>query len=241
MLRIAICDDDEVDLRRNEAVIKKDLDRRGISDSETDCFLLPEELIDASPPYDLYFLDIEMPLSNGLETAKKLRGKGIAAPVVYVTNYTTFALAAYEVFPLSLISKPLTETTLKTVLDEFFHRYYGVTEQRLAFKTSEGLTMFSPAEIIYFHCIARNDIIAVTGIGMFTINEKFEELNDKMTSHGFYKIRRNIIINLSHVKAVTDDCKVKMTNSMILPVAFRLKNDFLAALAGNAIARFTGS
>jgi DNA-binding LytR/AlgR family response regulator len=118
MLRIAICDDEEVDLCHNTTQIKKDLSRRGFADSEIDGFTSPGKLLQAAA-YDLYFLDIEMPGGNGLETAKSLRAKGINAPLVYVTNYTAFALAAYAVFPLSLISKPLTGETVKNVMDEF--------------------------------------------------------------------------------------------------------------------------
>jgi DNA-binding LytR/AlgR family response regulator len=239
MLRIAICDDEEVDLCHNEAAIKKDLSRRGIPYSEICSFTSPEKLIEDS--FDLYFLDIEMPGSNGLETAKKLRLKGIETPIVYVTNYTAFALAAYEVFPLSLVSKPLTAETVKNVMDEFFRRYKNESERKLAFKTTDGLTMISPSDIIYLHCVARNDIIAVAKDRMYSLHEKFEDLYEKTASHGFFKIRRDIIVNLSHVKGVTDDCKVKMMGGMLLPVAFRVKNDFLAAVAGNAIARISGS
>ncbi|MDR0944499.1 MAG: LytTR family DNA-binding domain-containing protein [Ruminococcus sp.] len=238
MLRIAICDDEEVDLCHNEAAVKKDLSRRGIPYSEICSCTSPEKLLEGS--FDLYFLDIEMPCSNGLETAKKLREKGIGAPIVYVTNYTAFALAAYEVFPLSLVSKPLTDKTVKNVMDEFFRRFKDESERRIAFKTTEGLTMLTPSEIIYLHCVARNDIIAVTKSKMYTLREKFEDLYEKTSPHGFFKIRRDIIVNLSHVKAVTDDCSVKMTGGALLPVAFRVKNDFLAAVAGNAIASFSG-
>jgi DNA-binding LytR/AlgR family response regulator len=126
-------------------------------------------------------------------------------------------------------------------MDEFFRRYTGETERKIAFKTEDGITYLPPSEIIYFHCLARNDIIAVTPGGMITFRDKFDDLYEKIAKHGFYRIRRDIIVNLSHVKAVDDDFKVKMTGDTVLSIAYRVKNDFLAAVADNALARFSGS
>jgi hypothetical protein len=48
-------------------------------------------------------------------------------------------------------------------------------------------------------------------------------------------------VNLSHVKAVDDNFKVKVTGDTELTVAIRVKNDFLAAVADNAISRISNN
>jgi DNA-binding LytR/AlgR family response regulator len=240
MLRIAVCDDEQDDLNNNRAVIESDLLGRGITEFELECFDDPDVLISSETIFGLIFLDIEMPGRNGIDTAAKLREKGISTPFVYVTNYTSFALAAYSVFPLSLVSKPLTKDTVKNIMDEFFRRAASDTPKRIEVKTAGGMLMLLPSDIIYFNCIAKKDIIAVTASSMITLTEKFDTLYEKIAGFNFFRIRRDLIVNLGHVKAIVDDSKVKMTGDIILPVAHRVKNDFLAALSKKVIVELAG-
>jgi DNA-binding LytR/AlgR family response regulator len=240
MLRIAVCDDEQDDLKNNRAVIESDLLGRGITEFEIKCFYDPDALIACETIFGLIFLDIEMPGRNGIDTAAKIREKGVSTPFVYVTNYTSFALAAYSVFPLSLVSKPLTKDTVKNIMDEFFRRAASDTPKLIEVKTAGGMLMLLPSDIIYFNCVAKKDIIAVTASSMITLTEKFDTLYEKISEYNFFRIRRDIIVNLGHVKAVVDDSKVKLTGGIILPVAHRVKNDFLAALSKKVIVELAG-
>jgi DNA-binding LytR/AlgR family response regulator len=240
MLRIAVCDDERDDLKNNRIIIENDLLGRGITDFEIKCFDDPNALIDSETVFGLIFLDIEMPGKNGIDTAAKIREKGLSAPFVYVTNYASFALAAYSVFPLSLVTKPLTGDTVKNVMDEFFRRAAENSPKRIEVKSKDGMLMLLPSEIIYFNCVAKKDIIAVTGSRVITVIEKFDSLYEKIAEYNFFRIRRDIIVNLGHVKAIVDDSKVKMSNDAVLPVAHRVKNDFLAAVSKKVIVELAG-
>ncbi|MDR0974826.1 MAG: LytTR family transcriptional regulator DNA-binding domain-containing protein [Ruminococcus sp.] len=240
MFRIAICDDDKDDIISNRTIIEQDLLGRGITDFEIICFDDPEELIESSILFSLIFLDIEMPGRNGIDTAIKIREKGISTPFVYVTNYTSFALVAYSVFPLSLVTKPLTSDIVKNVMDEYFRRHDNAKPKLIEVKSAGGALMLLPSDIIYFNCVAKKDIIAVTNSSMITLTEKFDTLYERVSEFNFFRIRRDIIVNLGHVKAITDDGKVKMSNDTILPVAHREKNEFYAALSKKVIVELGG-
>ena len=47
--------------------------------------------------YDVIFLDIEMPLMDGMETAEKIRKLDPYVILIFVTNMSQLALKAYEV------------------------------------------------------------------------------------------------------------------------------------------------
>ncbi|MDR0986925.1 MAG: LytTR family DNA-binding domain-containing protein [Ruminococcus sp.] len=240
MLRIAICDDESDDLKNNRVIIEGDLLGRGITEFEIKCFDDPVSLINSETIFSLIFLDIEMPGKNGIDTAAKIREKGLSTPFVYVTNYTSFALAAYSVFPLSLVTKPLTNDIVKNVLDEFFRRAHDASPKLIEVKSADGLLMLLPSDIIYFNCVAKKDIIAVTKSSVITVSETFDSLYDKIAEFNFFKIRRDIIVNLGHVKGITSDGKVKMSNDSVLPIAHRVKNEFLAALSKKVIVELAG-
>ncbi len=47
--------------------------------------------------FDLIFMDIDMPGINGMETSLKIREKGIATPLIFVTNLPQYAISGYKV------------------------------------------------------------------------------------------------------------------------------------------------
>jgi DNA-binding LytR/AlgR family response regulator len=100
--------------------------------------------------------------------------------------------------------------------------------------------MLNPQDILYFNCVAKKDVIAVTKNAALTINERFEDIYSKVEGYNFFKIRRDIIVNLFHVKAFTADHKAVMSNNMFLPVSSRQKNEFVLALSKSVIAAFNG-
>jgi DNA-binding LytR/AlgR family response regulator len=241
MMRIAVCDDEADDLLHNKECIRTELLGRGITEFEVDMFERPDKLFDTGKPYNLIFLDIEMPGMNGIDTAKLMRERGMSTPFVYITNHSDYAFAAYAVFPLSLIKKPIYPATLRPIMDEFLRRTASSLPKCIELQTDSGFRFLAPSEIIYFNCIAKRDIIAVTENGSsITITERFDDLYGKIAKYNFFKIRRDIIINLSHVKAVDSANRVVMSNETVLNVSHRTKNDFLSALSETVIAEFTG-
>ena len=76
MLKIAICDDSRSDVERLEQAF----DELHHSDVEYDVYFSAAELLQSlerhEDKYHVYIFDIEMPQMNGLELAKKIRGKG---------------------------------------------------------------------------------------------------------------------------------------------------------------------
>ena len=47
--------------------------------------------------YDVIFLDIEMPGSNGLEAAREIHSKDDAVGIIFVTSMVPYAINGYEV------------------------------------------------------------------------------------------------------------------------------------------------
>ena len=114
-MRIAVCDDEE----RFRLDIKKHIDKIYNSlDVVVDCFSGGKELIASfeARPYDLVFLDIEMPEMDGITLAKKLRDMNDKIYIVFLTGHVEYALEGYEVNALRYLTKPIQDDKLKEVL-----------------------------------------------------------------------------------------------------------------------------
>ena len=110
MIRIAILDDEKADLEKEEQITRQYFyNRQAESEIATyqsvEWFLLglTEE------QFDIYILDAEMPVKNGIEVAKEIRKLYPEPVIIYVTNHLNYAVEAYEVNTYRYIAKDTME------------------------------------------------------------------------------------------------------------------------------------
>ena len=70
-----------------------------------------------SSQIDVVFLDIEMPGTNGLELARKLKVCAPSTHVVFVTGYPEYALDAWQTQARGFLVKPVEDTDLLRVIE----------------------------------------------------------------------------------------------------------------------------
>jgi DNA-binding LytR/AlgR family response regulator len=66
--------------------------------------------------FNVVFLDIEMPVMNGLEVSKKLRELDANVSIIFVTNFGSLAINGYDVQALDFLVKPVKSLDVKECL-----------------------------------------------------------------------------------------------------------------------------
>ena len=129
MLRIGICDDEELITKRLMRILyslEKNQSENYDIEVYTDSVKLSEKL-SAGKRYDLIFLDHLMPNLDGIGTIKILKKMGNKIPVVAMTaNVVTEVEEKYlkEGFD-DYISKPINIKTLNKLLQKYFKKDKG--------------------------------------------------------------------------------------------------------------------
>ena len=106
-MRIAICDDEEQFRAGLRALITKLI---GDLDPEINSFHDGHDLLAEfdRKPYDIVFLDIEMPEMDGITLARTLRSRSSEVLIVFLTGHVEYAIEGYEVNALRYLTKPVT-------------------------------------------------------------------------------------------------------------------------------------
>ena len=67
--------------------------------------------------FDVLFLDIEMPGTNGISIAKELMKSFPRLNVIYITGYENYAFDSYETFASAYLLKPINTAKIKRAMD----------------------------------------------------------------------------------------------------------------------------
>lgn len=106
-MNIAIVEDNAGDRNKLVSFLKKyeEETKQSFSISEYDN---GEKLItDLSKDYDLVFMDIMLPIENGLDVSRELRKQNFNGEIVFVTNMCQYAIMGYEVDAMAFLVKPI--------------------------------------------------------------------------------------------------------------------------------------
>jgi two-component system response regulator LytT len=213
-VRIAICDDEE----RYRVELKTLLDKLLINvDCGIDTFDDGNILTDAfrAAPYDLVFLDIEMPSVDGITLAKKIRSFSDSVYIVFLTSHIEYALEGYEVNALRYLTKPVDLAKLKEVI-RYVQDRQGNSRQIIIKEDGEEI-LIDIGNVIYMESENQN-VRIVTMSGEHSIRYNIGDFEEKLRNYGFFRIHRGYLVSLSKVKKLVKN-DVLMEGDAVLPVS----------------------
>ena len=150
MIRIAILDDEKADLEKEEQITRQYFyNRQAESEIATyqsvEWFLLglTEE------QFDIYILDAEMPVKNGIEVAKEIRKLYPEPVIIYVTNHLNYAVEAYEVNTYRYIAKDTMEKGLNAAYETLLPILLAKEERYYIVKKRSELEKIAYSDIFY--------------------------------------------------------------------------------------------
>ncbi|MBQ2777233.1 MAG: response regulator transcription factor, partial [Peptococcaceae bacterium] len=111
MLRIAVCDDEQLYLDKTRAMLEQYAAEHNV-EITAEAFVNSSALLDsieAGERHDIYLLDIYMPGVSGMSVATDLRSKGVRSPIIFLTSSTEHAVEAFGVDATHYLLKPYTQ------------------------------------------------------------------------------------------------------------------------------------
>lgn len=240
-INIAAVDDLPADLDRLCSALERFAASRGLSVDVT-TFPSGEALLSAPGlgSFELVFLDIVMGGLNGLETARRLRGKGCEALLVFVTTEAGYALEGYEVEAAGFFVKTREEgeeQRFERLMERLLRRlrrgeYIDLSATHAAVRV--------PASDVLYAEVLDHEMRMLTRRGELRLRMTVEELKPLLPGDGrFFECHRGIVINLDAVSRLEAQVAV-MENGDRLPVSRRRRQALEQAYAERSIARVRG-
>lgn len=221
MIHLAICDDDKrfLEYLAGEVEGWAQAEREACSVElypGADAFLFAWE---ERKNTDILLLDIEMPGTDGIALARKLRQLGDLIGIIFVTGNPDFALEGYDLEAVSYLVKPVKRERLWAAL--------GRARERIADRTAIVASLFGgEVEKVYVSdiCCLESDghdcIIWKRDGRKLICKSGLQQLEQEVgdCSGSFFKPHRSYYVNLEHVERIGKK-EIKMDNQMMVPIA----------------------
>lgn len=223
MIRISIVEDDPNDLQQLIDCLQR-YEREQPVEFSINSYDHPQAFLNAYQcDSDMILMDIEMPLFNGIETARQLRAVDPHVPLVFITNMAQYAISGYEVEAADYVLKPINYRRFVALLGRILRLRERNREKEILIKSGSKMIR-TPVSAIYYVEIRDHLLIYWTRDGRIDSWGKLSEAEAELADHGFVRCNSANLVNLQHVTAV-ENGEVTVGGT-VLPLSRRRRKGF---------------
>lgn len=185
-------------------------------------------LADYHGDYDVVFLDMQMPIMDGMETAERLRKSDATVLVVFVTNFAQYAIKGYKVQAFDYVLKPVSYGNFRLLMDKLTSLFFERKKKTVALIAGSGMVRLSVSEIYYVESNLHN-LIYHTKQGEITKRGKLDDAEKGLKEFGFSRCANSFLVNMECVENIKG--KTAIVAGTSIPITRGKRIAFLAEVA----------
>jgi two-component system LytT family response regulator len=243
MIRTLIIEDEPKNRIRLRNMIESDFPNIDLA-GEADGVKTGIEAINSLKP-ELVLLDIRLADGDAFELLDK--AGEITFKIIFITAYEEYALKAIKFSALDYLLKPISSEDLKLAIDKAEQQI--MNELRLKLSTLQlNLNPDKKNKTIVLRTMNKIYLVEIMEIircesdGSYTrvftkegkeymVSVPMKEYEDILLDHGFFRIHKSHIINLSYIESFDKEGYVRLKDTTSLPVSRRKKNELLEVIS----------
>jgi len=226
-MRIAIVEDKEQHIETLKTYLQRYEKEENVK-LEVYTFLDGLKFLDSyKTRFDIVFMDVDMPYINGVETAKRLRQMDRNVCLIFVTEYSQFAINGYEVEAFDFIVKPVDYEKFHLRLSKAIATVNKNDLGTICIKNKDLVRMVKVADIYYLESRDHKIIYHLTDEDVETWGA-LDNIEKTLPNKYFARCGTSYLVNLSYVISVKGN-EVVLPN-VVLPISRLKKKEFIDKL-----------
>lgn len=222
MLNIALCDDEFATANYFYEHLCRLLKKLNIVfsiDLFTDSGKLLADLY-AEKRWDIYFLDIDMPLVNGLNLGKKIRELDGGCYIIYISIHREYVYDSLETKPFRFIPKDEFSSRIEPCMKDLLADCQKESEHDfIVLESHSSLYRYRISEIIYAQSLDKYITLCLTQNRQTeSIRYKMSDLEEKLSNRGFIRIHKSYLVNYQYIKSI-QPAGIFLDNGAMLPAS----------------------
>ena len=230
MIKIALCDDNEIERGILKNVVEGLLIDIGYS-AQVFEFSSGEKLLRnySRGDYDVIFLDVQMKQLDGIETGRAIREKDVQVEIIFATSSEAYMKEGYDIHALAYLFKPYRVEKVRETL-EYYLKKYDVKKQdektEMLEVTIQQKKIFIRQRDIYFLESMGRVVSIYCKNGVFKVYSRLGELEEKLDSDMFLRCNQSYIVNILWVSDIVD-YDFYMPGDRLVPIRKRDKKEII--------------
>lgn len=221
MIKIALCDDNSVELSHALSLIE---DYHSEQPAAYTCSVFHDgfelmSVLEQGEVFDIYCLDIIMQGFNGIALGKEIRSLDHSAHIIFFTSSPEFALESYSVRALDYVLKPITRERLFPILNEVWERMEEKAQHSVVVKSEHGLQKLLLSNIVFIEAMGRKVIYHTLSGKDIECYSRFSIVCEELLKHSaFLKPHRSYLVNMNYIDTI-HPTELMLQTSARIPVA----------------------
>ena len=223
-IKIGLCDDES---HVHETVTKsiEDYQKDRKCRIELVHFYSAGELLESGENIPILLLDIDMPQTDGIEAAYRLREQGRECRIIMLTSKRERFKDAFKIGAYRFVTKPVDTDELWEALDDARDTLLGYAQAELRF--GRTVCMVRQYQIDYLQ--ACGDYVKVyVGEKVCESTKSLKNWKEELDGRLFIDCHKSYIINLRRIRKVGKDM-IFLENGEEIPIARRRRHDVMQA------------
>ena len=228
MLKIAICDDMPIYIQELQNLLECWDEKPTHLQIET--FDNGDTLLQAhsSSPFDIIFLDVVIPLLNGIETAREIRQHDKSVKIVFISSERNYAVESYSVKADNYLLKPVDASAIYTCVQEIYKELQSCNKS-IVLQSATATYHVNLSSIEYIEAQNKHVLFYLADGRILQANQALYTFENQLTlQDGFYKCHRSYIVNIRHIDMYTAKT-IRMRSGVDIPISRRYHKEFESA------------
>lgn len=214
MIRAAICDDELTMLEHLYTHISKEFERQN-AEAQIFKFAAGKDFLKAEKdePFDVVFLDIKMPDTNGFDVAAQIRGITNKTYIIFITTESTLVYDSFSFQPFDFIPKaapldPGSDNSSKFLIDRISNVIARLLRQFSAVRTISLSLPYNQqmkvkvSDIRMIQSVRNYAEYMIADHEPVRIRAKLDDIERGLDEHLFGRPHKSYIVNMNYIKNV---------------------------------------
>ena len=188
------------------------------------------ELTGGEQPFDLIFMDIDMPGINGMEAAELLRTYDTETPLIFVTNLAQYAVRGYEVQAIDFMVKPVTYGSFRLRMNKAMRYVARGSQESLAVQVSREETRVISLSSIAAVEVTNHDLTYhLDGVEDLVVHGSLSAIAERLLAAGFVRVSKSCMVSMGHIRAFRGDA-VTLRDGSQYPMSRSMKREAVGTI-----------
>ncbi len=236
MLRAAICDDEANFLNHIHKRISEELRNRG-AECSLDKFISGENFLEAhrEQPYDVIFLDIDMPQTGGFEVAEQVNIISNTL-IVFVTSHDELVYSSFKFQPFRFIRKAYLEQDLSEIIDAVISKITErAAEKKFTLRAKNGDVVIDLRSLEYIEIYGHRLLVHLKNGEPLECYGSLSELEKELLRYDFVRTHKSYLVNCACIYSIEKN-QVILDDKVAIPLSRykseTVRNKFVKLLQG---------